>query len=635
MTNKKSKLNVPLIRKHYPHLNHWHPEWIVDFSAFAVYYFPQVSKGNIRLSGSQIDFCKFLQPNIFTNELTKKKSILAHRGYGKSQIVKMIILWYLSLFPHETVIYFASTDGFAGDIGQSVRSQIKQRPEFAHLDTDGLEGEYTNQQTRFDTPYKPLNEAQCSFTALTMGSSERIGKRSSFIICDDLETEGRATHELFQRKLETFYSGLDALQSDPQPHHATINLGTPHCNDSIHMKLVEEFNYETRIWPAIYPDISKCSEEYIKYLDPKIKKKVEDDPSIIGKSCSFIPLSKLKLKTGYPDSPHFRRQWQLDTTLYQGDIYPFRASDLIFASINRDYLPNRILWSNDEEHYIKCDFPGFNGDGFYRNKPISDDVKDSPPHKTVMFIDAAAGAGTDEEVYCVMSALHGNMFLHDIDGFLGDDKKKNHALTIALVAQNWKVDKIVLESNQGVEIATNSIRSSLQNISYHCSVETQFQRGNKAERIYSTMYYLLNRHSLIIDRRLISKDAQRKSFSKTYQLFYQLTHYQNTKHCGMPHDDRIDCVSSCINQLTSFVSTDYDTVEEDHAESYKKAFNEWLKGKGKNPAGRICTVSSDPNSINIGDPYPFDDEEDNHFGSIRSMVNNSRQEVDLLRPSWL
>ena len=627
------------IRKAFPLLKNWKTEWITDFSAFAKHYFPILSLAEhhekVYLSESQLDFCRFIQPNIFSNKPTPRKSILAHRGYGKSQIIKILVLWYLSLLPHETVIYFTCDVGFANGIGSSVRGQVKSRSEFDHINPDNYEGDYTDQASRFDTPYKPIHIPHCSFTALSFSAGEKTGKRCSLIICDDLETESSAGRESFNRDAESFYVELTSVQQNPKPHQAIINLGTPHVNDSIHMKLLEEYSFVTRIWPAVYPDLQHCSEEYTKNLDPKIKEKVANNPSLIGQPCSYIPLEILKEKPGYPDGPNFRLQWQLDTTIHQGDIYPFKISDLIFASVNRDSLPNRLLWSNDEEQIIQVPCPGFVGDGFYRHKPIHSSVKYSPPHKTVMFIDVAGGSGSDEEVYVIMSALLGNIFLLDIDGFLGENKKKDHALTIALAAQNYNVDKIVLESNQGVELPANSIKSALQNIKYRCGVDTKFQTGNKASRIYSTLYYLLNQHRLVVNRSLIQKDATRKSFSKTYQFFYQLAHFQNIKDCGLRHDDRLDAVSSCVNQLTSFVSADIDSIEEDHLVAYNREFTNWLKGKGEeeDPTVRMYKSEYNPGAYNIGDPFPFEEQHDSR--SLKSYVNNFRLYEDPLNPGWL
>ena len=148
------------------------------------------------------------------------------------------------------------------------------------------------------------------------------------------------------------------------------------------------------------------------------------------------------------------------------------------------------------------------------------------------------------------------------------------------------------------------------------------------------MYYLLNQHRLIVNRSLIPKDASRKSFSKTYQFFYQLAHYQNIRDCGLPHDDRLDAVSSCVNQLTSFVSADIDSIEEDHLKTYNREFTQWLKAKGdgENPLARMNRSMYNPDQYNIGDPLPFRNE---HDYSLKSYVNNFKLNDNYLNPEWL
>ena len=49
----------------------------------------------------------------------------------------------------------------------------------------------------------------------------------------------------------------------------------------------------------------------------------------------------------------FNLQFQLDTTLSDQDRYPLKINDLVIASVNKEFAPEKIIWSNNPEYVIK------------------------------------------------------------------------------------------------------------------------------------------------------------------------------------------------------------------------------------------------------------------------------------------
>ena len=89
-------------------------------------------------------------------------------------------------------------------------------------------------------------------------------------------------------------------------------------------------------------------------------------------------------------------------------------------------------------------------------------------------------------------------------------------------------------------------------------------------RIIDTLEPVMNQHRLIIDERLIKKDAENYNgypleHAHKYQLFYQMTRI--TKERGaIAKDDRIDALAMAVAYWVEQMDSDVNKAQADHLE---------------------------------------------------------------------
>ena len=188
------------------------------------------------------------------------------------------------------------------------------------------------------------------------------GSRADEIIADDVEVPNNSYTQPMRDKLAEAVKEFEAIL---KPNGNVTFLGTPQVENSLYLTL-EERGYETRIWTARYPELKN---NYGDRLAPFIRERLTNElskPKDPVDPQRFTSIDLMEREASYGRSG-FNLQFQLDTTLSDQDRYPLKISDLVISSINQEYAPEKIIWSNNPEYVIQ-DLPcvGFNGDRFYR-----------------------------------------------------------------------------------------------------------------------------------------------------------------------------------------------------------------------------------------------------------------------------
>ena len=165
----------------------------------------------------------------------------------------------------------------------------------------------------------------------------------------------------------------------------------------------------------------------------------------------------------------FAMQQMLDTTLSDLERYPLKCSDLIVMDCDKEIAPEKVAYGSAANQAIK-DLPcnGIGTDRYYSPIPLPD-IKWLPYTYKVMAIDPS-GRGQDELAYAVGGVLHSHIFLLDGDGIQGGYTKDN-LLDLAKKAKEYKINKIIIESNFGDGMFTALFLPILKQVGWLCDVE--------------------------------------------------------------------------------------------------------------------------------------------------------------------
>ena len=487
----------------------------------------------------QFDIARYLQTG------PRRMLIEAFRGVGKSWVTSAFACWVLLNDPQAKVLVVSASKDRADAFSSFVKRLINEVPILQHLQPG--QGQ-RDSMISFDVgPAMASHSPSVKSVGIT---GQISGSRANVLIADDTETPGNSQTQTMRDRLSEAVKEFDAVIV---PGARIIYLGTPQTEMSLYTQLGER-GYETRIWPAQYPEINKI-DSYKGNLAPMIVSAVRADPTLAGKSTEprrFSDEDLMERRLSYGRAG-FALQFLLDTSLSDGDKYPLKIRDLIVMSLNPTMGNTKLAWANDPAGVIS-DVPNvaLTGDKYYRPMWKSEDMMDYTG--AMMFIDPS-GRGSDESGYAVTKQLLGNVFLMDAGGSkAGYTPAALEAL--AYKAKEHQVKLIQVESNFGDGMFTELLKPVLGRI-YPCSVEEVRAVGQKELRIIDTLEPIISSHRLIVDQKLIAKDYASAETDIKYSLFYQMTRI--TKDRGaLIHDDRLDAVEGAVRYWTKSMARDND-----------------------------------------------------------------------------
>ena len=513
----------------------------------------------------QYDMAHYLQHG------PRRMLIEAFRGVGKSWITSAFACWVLLNDPQSKVLVVSASKDRADAFSSFVKRLINEVPILQHLQPG--QGQ-RDSMISFDVgPARASHSPSVKSVGIT---GQISGSRANVLIADDTETPGNSMTQTMRDRLSEAVKEFDAVIV---PGARIIYLGTPQTEMSLYTQLGER-GYETRVWPALYPEINKI-DSYKGNLAPMISKAVRDNETIVGTTTEprrFSNEDLMERRLSYGKAG-FALQFLLDTSLSDGDRYPLKIRDLIIMSLNPSMGNTKFAWANDPAGVIS-NVPNvaLTGDKFFRPMWKSEDMADYTG--AIMFIDPS-GRGQDETGWAVTKQLMGNVFLMDAGG-----SKQGYTPAalefLAMKAKEHQVKLIQVESNFGDGMFTELLKPILGKI-YPCSVEEIRATGQKELRIIETLEPVMSTHRLIVDERLITKDYSTAELDIKYSLFYQMTRI--TKDRGaLVHDDRLDAVEGAVRYWTKSMARDNDKANtqyrDDLLKKDLKKFSENVFGRG-------------------------------------------------------
>lgn len=468
----------------------------------------------------------------YLQEGHRRLQLQALRGIGKTWTVGAYVAWRLLRDPNEKVLIVSQSGGMADNIAIFIRKLIDTMPILAHLRP---RPDQRSSVLSFDVDGCNTS-VQPSVKSLGI-TSQLQGNRASILISDDIEGVQNSATEKRRQDLLNQAAEFEAILQTTDNAQILV-LGTPQTSESVYNRLRDK-GYVTRIFPARYPE---QLDNYSGCLAPYILEDLSRNPQLAGQSIDsrFSEEDLIARELSYGKSG-FKLQFMLDTTLSDSDRYPLKTSDLIITDLEPTRAPIEITWSSKDTDIIR-DIPnvGFTGDVLKRPSMESSDRTNY--EGSVLSIDPS-GRGKDETGIAVVNHLHGKIFVPYIGGISGGYDES--LLKIAELAKEYKVNKVVVESNFGDGMYSKLLTPVLNAI-YPCSIEEIRNNIQKERRIIDTLEPLMNQHRLVFDYSTIKKDVS-SSLSDTQKTYYsavfQMTHI-NYERGSLIHDDRLDAL--CI-----------------------------------------------------------------------------------------
>lgn len=487
----------------------------------------------------------------------RRMLIEAFRGVGKSWITSAFVCWSLLNDPQVKVLVVSASKDRADSFSTFVKRLIAEVPILQHLAPG--QGQ-RDSMISFDVgPAMAAHSPSVKSVGIT---GQLAGSRANILIADDTETPGNSQTQLMRDRLSEAVKEFDAIIV---PGARIIYLGTPQTEMSLYNQLPER-GYETRIWPALYPEINKL-DSYKGALAPSIYKKVTDNPLLVGRTTDpqrFSDEDLMERRLSYGRAG-FALQFMLDTSLSDGDRYPLKIGDLIVMNLNPTLGHTKLAWAADPAGVIN-DLPNvaLTGDKYYRPMWHSEEMTEYTG--AMMYIDPS-GRGSDETAYGVTKQLMGNIFLMDAGG-----SKAGYTVdaleALAQIAKKHQVKLIQVESNFGDGMFTELLKPVLGRI-YPCTVEEVRATGQKELRIIDTMEPVMSGHRLVVNQALIEKDYRTSETDIKYSLFYQMTRITRDRG-ALVHDDRLDAVEGAVKYWTTSMARDNDKANAVHREMLLK-----------------------------------------------------------------
>lgn len=513
----------------------------------------------------QYDICQYLQNG------PKRSIIQAFRGVGKSFLTSAYVLWVLLNDPQKKILVVSASKERADAFSTFVKRLINEMPLLAHLKPK--EGQ-RDSVISFDVgPAIADHSPSVKSVGIT---GQLTGSRADILIADDIETPGNSATQMMRDKLSELVKEFDSVLK-PLDSSRIIYLGTPQLEMSLYNALAER-GYETRIWPALYPEIAKVP-SYQGKLAPKITQYIEQNADATGKPTDpkrFGEEDLLERKASYGRAG-FALQFMLDTSLSDADRYPLKVQDLVVMNLNPTMAHTKLAWAASPELCLN-DLPNvaLTGDRFYRPMWHSEDMVEYSG--CVMAIDPS-GRGMDETGFAIVKVLAGTMYLVEAGGLAGGYSDQTLE-SLARLAKKHSVNHVIVESNFGDGMYTKLLTPIMAK-HHRCLVEEVRHSTQKELRIIDTLEPVMSTHRLVVDQRVIQSDFESAKDVK-YSLFYQMTRI--TKDRGaLIHDDRLDALAMAVGYWVEHMARDQDKAVQSIRD---KALKDELKGFLKSALGR-------------------------------------------------
>lgn len=504
------------------------------------------------------------------------------RGVAKSTITGCYSSWRLDLDPENyQLLEVSANQNEAIKFLAFTRKLLDTVPYLNYLIPDTIVKKQRDNALAFDV--KPaITRVQPSCRAIGV-FGQLTGNRATEIIADDIETsqncETAVTREKLRKAITEFSPILRPLRG------RLLYLGTPHTEESVYNEEAEK-GCRVQIFPVKYPNY----EENLKYngrLAVALQKRLNEGQAKAGEPTDPLRFDEETiLKEEAKGRSKFQMQYMLDNTLSDLERYPLKCSDLIVMDIDKDIAPEKVAYGSSSNlivNDLQC--YGIGADRFYSNIPI-EGIKWQSYNLKVMAIDPS-GRGKDELAITIIGVLNGQLFVLKNLG-LQEGYSDNNLKKIAMLAKEYKINKIIVESNFGDGMFSALLTPYINKI-YPCEIAEVSQNTQKERRIIDTLEPIMNQHKLILNKAVIKEDIESLKIypdevRKEYSLIYQLTHLTKDKGC-LGHDDRLDSLAIAVADCLDFMSVDVDKLlQEREDEEWERELEEYWGIEHENPS---------------------------------------------------
>ena len=263
----------------------------------------------------------------------------------------------------------------------------------------------------------------------------------------------------------------------------------------------------------------------------------------------------------------------LDTSISDAQRLQLKLQDFVVANYDHDLLPEISVYRADQRNQAQLP-PDFPVQQVKMYHPVAVDCTFRAPDFIYMFIDPAGG-GQDELAYAIGCSLGPYVHVLDCGGLKGGLTESNGKLLSEIIAE-FKVAHIDCESNMGAGMFETNLRAVLaSNGLSHVAVAGQWSSGQKEKRIIDSMVSSLQRHRIILHKRVFESDTrwnrQHAQANRTqYSVFYQIANI-TTDRDSLTHDDRIEAMAGVVRKFKAAL------MDDEHAAAEARAKEEVQK----------------------------------------------------------
>jgi len=480
----------------------------------------------------QYDISRYLQHG------PKRSMISAFRGVGKSWLTSAFVVWVLLNDPDKKVMVVSASKDRADAFSVFVKRIISELDICQHL-MPGPDQRSSN--ISFDVG---PSKADHSPSVKSVGISGQLtGSRCDILIADDVEVTNNSDTQGARDKLSEQVREFDAILK-PLDTSRIIYLGTPQNEDSLYNKLPDR-GYEIRVWPAEMPEEENLP-KYRDTLAPFIQTLglEEGEPT---DPLRFDAEDLLERKASYGRAG-YQLQFMLNTALSDEEKYPLKMRDLIITDLDMEKAPMTWDWQPHPSNR-QNNLPNLAMSGDYMHGPAGFNEVHTEYQGIIMAVDPS-GRGADETGYAICAHLNGYTYVLRCGGFQGGYDEQTVLNPLAMLAKQYGVNKIIVESNFGDGLFTKVFQEVVHRV-HECGIEEVRHSTQKEMRMADTLEPVMNKHRLVMDTKVIEEDYrtiqkydQEKRLSKS--LIYQMSRLTRDRGC-LRHDDRIDALSMAVS----------------------------------------------------------------------------------------
>lgn len=505
--------------------------------------------------------------------------ILCFRGFGKSWIASTFLVWRLLMDPGRRVLNTSGSRDKAYQCNTFMLRLIRELPELQHL-FPGPNMRSSN--IAFDVSGSPLHQAP-SAASVGINSNYLNGARCSDYVGDDVETKKNSATEkqaatIMDMAIELGGSILMPELDIEDPWGCF--LGTPQNERSLYFQLADR-GYTVMIYPVLYPT-EKEHQQYIvggrDMLAPLINKRLNENPDLVGQPTEPIRFDHPEVfRRREKHGKHgFALQFMLFPNLDRDLQYPLKLEDWIVMDLDPEFGWEKVLYDRDN---VIEDLPwvGFRGGRFRGHGGTAGKLV--PYQRKVMAIDPSGG-GADECAYVIGAVINAQVFLLAVGGFQAGNTEETYQ-GLAMLAEKWKVDKVVIEENWGDGMWGRVFRPYLRKIHPGCAVEDIRVHGVKEHRIIDYLDPLMDSHRLIVNRAAIQNDFDStqeypdEACGLDYQICYQASRLTRDKGC-LAQDDRLDALALLVQYVSATMGRDWEReIERRKARDFDAQLKFW------------------------------------------------------------